>query len=103
MNEPTKAVEGYGGNVTGSGYAPNVSAPGVGTYLAAHIMLKAHAAAYHLYNEKYRESQKGKQQSLSYQHDKTPTVALLQLARREFLCWILGPETSYSKYLRGCP
>lgn len=60
MNEPTKAVEGYGGNMTGSGYAPNVSAPGVGPYLAGHVLLKAHAAAYHLYNKKYRESQKGK-------------------------------------------
>ncbi|PSN36756.1 hypothetical protein C0J52_19375 [Blattella germanica] len=59
INEPTKALEGYGGNVTGSGYAPNVSAPGIGTYLAGHNMLLAHARAYHLYNEKYREKQKG--------------------------------------------
>lgn len=85
INEPTKVTEGYGGNMTGSGYAPNVSAPGVGPYLAAHVLLKAHAAAYHLYNEKYRESQKGKQYTLPYQHDKTQTVALLQLARRQFL------------------
>ncbi|KDR12524.1 Lactase-phlorizin hydrolase [Zootermopsis nevadensis] len=59
INEPTKAVEGYNGNVTGSGYAPNVSLPGVGSYLAGHTMLKAHARAYHLYNNKYREHQKG--------------------------------------------
>ena len=61
MNEPTKTADGYNGNITGFGYAPNVSAPGVGLYLAGHVLLKAHATAYHLYNEKYRESQKGKQ------------------------------------------
>jgi beta-glucosidase/6-phospho-beta-glucosidase/beta-galactosidase len=60
LNEPTKVADGYGGNITGFGYAPNVSAPGVGPYLAGHVMLKAHATAYHLYNEKYRESQKGR-------------------------------------------
>nr|ABN05620.1 female neotenic-specific protein 2 [Cryptotermes secundus] len=60
LNEPTKGVDGYGGNVTGLGYAPNVSAAGIGTYLAGHTMLKAHARAYHLYNDKYRAFQKGR-------------------------------------------
>jgi lactase-phlorizin hydrolase len=76
LNEPTKGVEGYGGNVTGSGYAPNVSASGVGTYLAGHMMLKAHARAYHLYNNKYRAFQKGKYQTLPYQRDKKQNVVV---------------------------
>lgn len=74
LNEPTKGVDGYGGNVTGLGYAPNVSAAGIGTYLAGHTMLKAHARAYHLYNDKYRAFQKGKYQILPYRQDKGQNV-----------------------------
>jgi len=28
---------------------------------------------------------------------------LFLITQREFLCWIVGPETRYSKYCLGCP
>lgn len=46
---------GYGSDF----FAPAVNMPGVGEYLAAHTVLKAHAKAYHLYDDEYREIQKG--------------------------------------------
>uniref|UniRef100_A0A182KAX3 Beta-glucosidase n=1 Tax=Anopheles christyi TaxID=43041 RepID=A0A182KAX3_9DIPT len=56
-NEPYDfCVEGYGTGSTG----PLVYATGVGEYLCAHHVLLSHAAAYHLYQERYREEQDGK-------------------------------------------
>lgn len=50
MNEPSVFCgEGYG---YGS-KAPVVLTPGIGDYLCAHHVLLSHAAAYHLYKEKY--------------------------------------------------
>lgn len=40
-------------------FAPGVKAPGVGEYLCSHHLLQAHAAAYHLYKQKYFEQQQG--------------------------------------------
>uniref|UniRef100_A0A182PT45 Uncharacterized protein n=1 Tax=Anopheles epiroticus TaxID=199890 RepID=A0A182PT45_9DIPT len=55
-NEPYDfCVEGYGTGSTG----PLVYATGVGEYLCAHYVLLSHAAAYHLYQERYRETQGG--------------------------------------------
>uniref|UniRef100_A0A182QND6 Uncharacterized protein n=1 Tax=Anopheles farauti TaxID=69004 RepID=A0A182QND6_9DIPT len=55
-NEPYDfCVEGYGTGKTG----PLVYATGVGEYLCAHHVLLSHAAAYHLYNDHYRQSQNG--------------------------------------------
>ncbi|XP_073702340.1 lactase/phlorizin hydrolase-like [Garra rufa] len=56
FNEPqTIAWSGYGlGQIP-----PNVKQPGDAPYRVAHNLLKAHAQAYHTYDEKYRASQGG--------------------------------------------
>uniref|UniRef100_A0A8C2D9N4 Lactase n=1 Tax=Cyprinus carpio TaxID=7962 RepID=A0A8C2D9N4_CYPCA len=56
FNEPqTIAWSGYGlGQIP-----PNVNQPGDAPYRVAHNLLKAHAQAYHTYDEKYRASQGG--------------------------------------------
>ncbi|XP_049287118.1 myrosinase 1-like [Anopheles funestus] len=55
-NEPYDfCVEGYGTGNSG----PLVYASGVGEYLCAHHVLLSHAAAYQLYNERYRQQQNG--------------------------------------------
>ncbi|XP_055070656.2 lactase/phlorizin hydrolase [Misgurnus anguillicaudatus] len=56
FNEPqTIAWLGYGlGQIP-----PNVKQPGDAPYRVAHNLLKAHANAYHTYDEKYRATQKG--------------------------------------------
>ncbi|KAM6984955.1 LOW QUALITY PROTEIN: lactase/phlorizin hydrolase [Aplochiton taeniatus] len=56
INQPyTIAWLGYGlGQIP-----PNVIRPGDAPYKVAHNLLKAHAKAYHTYDEKYRESQRG--------------------------------------------
>ncbi|XP_055585759.1 myrosinase 1-like [Uranotaenia lowii] len=55
-NEPYDfCVEGYGNGQSG----PLIYAPGVGEYLCAHHVLLSHAAAYHVYDKKYRAMQKG--------------------------------------------
>ncbi|KAF2881313.1 hypothetical protein ILUMI_24860, partial [Ignelater luminosus] len=57
FNEPTVlCLDGYGGNV----HAPGYNLSGIGEYLCIHNMLKAHARAYHLYDKKYKPTQKGK-------------------------------------------
>lgn len=56
FNEPFNfCIDGYGTGIN----APGINASGVGEYLCAHYMLQAHAAAYHLYKEKYFEAQQG--------------------------------------------
>lgn len=56
VNEPYNyCTIGYG---SGS-WAPSIKSPGVGEYLCGHHLLLAHAAAYHLYKDKYFEKQKG--------------------------------------------
>uniref|UniRef100_A0A667Z083 Lactase n=1 Tax=Myripristis murdjan TaxID=586833 RepID=A0A667Z083_9TELE len=56
FNQPhTIAWSGYGlGQIP-----PNVKMPGDAPYRVAHNLLKAHAKAYHTYDEKYRKSQGG--------------------------------------------
>ncbi|XP_034741972.1 lactase-phlorizin hydrolase [Etheostoma cragini] len=56
FNQPyTIAWSGYGlGQVP-----PNVKNPGIAPYRVAHNLIKAHAKAYHTYNDKYRKSQGG--------------------------------------------
>ncbi|XP_077992257.1 cytosolic beta-glucosidase-like [Glandiceps talaboti] len=56
FNEPwIVALLGY---ESGS-FAPGVVAPGPIPYLVAHHLIKAHAEAWHTYNNKYRSTQKG--------------------------------------------
>ncbi|KAI4805824.1 hypothetical protein KUCAC02_010420 [Chaenocephalus aceratus] len=56
FNQPhTIAWSGYGfGQVP-----PNVTNPGISPYRVAHNLIKAHAKAYHTYDDKYRASQGG--------------------------------------------
>ncbi|KAG7503012.1 lactase-phlorizin hydrolase-like [Solea senegalensis] len=56
FNQPyTIAWSGYGlGQIP-----PNVKNPGIAPYRVAHNLIKAHAKAYHTYDDKYRKSQGG--------------------------------------------
>ncbi|XP_061648558.1 lactase/phlorizin hydrolase-like isoform X2 [Phyllopteryx taeniolatus] len=65
FNQPyTIAWSGYGlGQIP-----PNVRKPGSAPYRVAHNLIKAHAKAYHIYDEKYRKSQGG-QVSLALNSD----------------------------------
>ncbi|XP_037646094.1 lactase-phlorizin hydrolase-like [Sebastes umbrosus] len=56
FNQPhTIAWSGYGlGQIP-----PNVKNPGIAPYRVAHNLIKAHATAYHTYDDKYRKSQGG--------------------------------------------
>jgi beta-glucosidase/6-phospho-beta-glucosidase/beta-galactosidase len=56
INEPYYHAFGYEGTV----FAPGLNSTGIGGYLAAHNMIKAHARVYHLYDKQYRSTQKGK-------------------------------------------
>lgn len=40
--------------------APGINGQGVAEYKCAHNIIKAHAAAWHIYDEHYRSKQKGK-------------------------------------------
>lgn len=56
FNQPhTIAWSGYGlGQIP-----PNVKSPAIAPYRVAHNLIKAHATAYHTYDDKYRKSQSG--------------------------------------------
>jgi lactase-phlorizin hydrolase len=57
FNEPSVFTNGYESNTY---HAPSIETPGFGKYLASHTVLKAHAQAYHLYNDTFRAKQGGK-------------------------------------------
>jgi hypothetical protein len=42
--------------------APEVNSPHVGVYLTLHTILRSHASVFHLYNEEFRNTQKGNTQ-----------------------------------------
>lgn len=56
INEPYYQAFGYEGTI----FAPGLNSTGIGGYMAAHNLIKAHARAYHLYEKHYRSKQKGK-------------------------------------------
>lgn len=56
FNEPKQICA--GGYDTG-GYSPQNLHPGTGAYLCAHNLLRAHAKAYRVYDEKFRDTQNG--------------------------------------------
>ncbi|XP_056632045.1 myrosinase 1-like [Diorhabda sublineata] len=57
FNEPKQTCSrGYGRG----DYAPGIKSPGVGEYLCIHNVIKAHATAWHIYDEEFRKHQKGK-------------------------------------------
>ncbi|XP_061162617.1 lactase/phlorizin hydrolase-like, partial [Saccostrea echinata] len=57
FNEPW--IVSYLGYGVGT-FPPGKKGPGSNTYITAHNIIQAHAEAYHVYNTKYRPSQKGK-------------------------------------------
>uniref|UniRef100_H2YY92 beta-glucosidase n=1 Tax=Ciona savignyi TaxID=51511 RepID=H2YY92_CIOSA len=52
-------ADGKGESYGVAAFAPGHYSPGEGVYYAAHSIIKSHAQAYHIYNNTYRESQKG--------------------------------------------
>nr|CAD7458315.1 unnamed protein product [Timema tahoe] len=58
FNEPYETTTGYSAS-TGVD-APAIDLSGIGDYLAAHTILKAHATAYHVYDTEFRAQQNGK-------------------------------------------
>ncbi|KAF2903156.1 hypothetical protein ILUMI_03026, partial [Ignelater luminosus] len=57
FNEPKQICNyGYG---TGR-FAPGIVSSGIGDYICTHNLIKAHAQVYHLYNEVFRPTQKGR-------------------------------------------
>jgi beta-glucosidase/6-phospho-beta-glucosidase/beta-galactosidase len=56
FNEPHSMCAGYGERRL---TAPGIDAHGIGDYMTAHTVLKAHARVYHLYDTVYRKRQKG--------------------------------------------
>lgn len=62
FNEPYNfCYHGYGIQMK----APALNMSGIADYLCAHTVLKAHARVYHLYNTTYKDTQRGKNLSLS--------------------------------------
>ncbi|KAJ4448536.1 hypothetical protein ANN_10554 [Periplaneta americana] len=59
INEPDLVALGYEGPYASAPRAPSVDAPGVGYYLAGHNLVLSHAAVYHLYDDEFRDKQKG--------------------------------------------
>ncbi|XP_023022880.2 myrosinase 1 [Leptinotarsa decemlineata] len=56
FNEPKQPCNhGYGSG----DYAPGIQSPGIGEYMCSHNVIKAHAKAWHIYNDKFRAEQKG--------------------------------------------
>ncbi|KAK9511654.1 hypothetical protein O3M35_000274 [Rhynocoris fuscipes] len=56
INEPLSIMNSY----EGTSGPPALNYQGYGGYLSGHNLLKAHAKAYHLYDQKYRPTQQGK-------------------------------------------
>lgn len=56
INEPREiCYEGYGSTTK----APRINATGIGEYLCAKNLVKAHANAYHIYNNEFKNEQGG--------------------------------------------
>ncbi|XP_063932750.1 myrosinase 1-like [Zophobas morio] len=57
FNEPKQTcMQGYGDGEK----APGIKASGVADYKCTHVLLKAHAKAYHIYDEEFRATQNGR-------------------------------------------
>lgn len=56
FNEPLQVCQGGYAGIA----APAVVSDGIGDYLCAHTLLKAHARAYHIYDKEFRASQNGR-------------------------------------------
>ncbi|XP_013194176.1 myrosinase 1 isoform X2 [Amyelois transitella] len=95
FNEPYEICEdAYGDEKK----APAINSHGVGNYLCSDTLLKAHAEAYHLYNETYRPMQNGKIMisinSIWYEPqdpENAEQVALAEVANQFKFGWFANP------------
>ncbi|XP_036401517.1 lactase-phlorizin hydrolase [Megalops cyprinoides] len=80
---------GYGTGV----YPPGIKDPVVDSYQATHIMLKSHAEAWHVYNDKYRQLQGGKvgiALNSEWAEPLTPSSPEAMAASERYLQFMLG-------------
>ena len=56
INEPHIVIKGYSRT---KGKAPSLGQPGVSDYMATRTILLAHARAYHVYHDEFKNTQKG--------------------------------------------
>lgn len=56
FNEPKQTCA---GGYDSAGFSPQNLHPGIGGYVCAHNLLRAHAQVYHIYNETYKATQNG--------------------------------------------
>jgi beta-glucosidase/6-phospho-beta-glucosidase/beta-galactosidase len=60
FNEPyNMCLNGYGTRTFFVVFAPDLGVHGIGEYECTHNVIKAHARAYHLYNDTFKATQKG--------------------------------------------
>jgi lactase-phlorizin hydrolase len=62
INDPHSVSYGYSDPQS---LAPGVNGTAVGYYLAAHTLIKSHARVYRLYEKEFRDSQGGKNRTVS--------------------------------------
>ncbi|CAH0564482.1 unnamed protein product [Brassicogethes aeneus] len=94
INEPRLVcLMGYGINVM----APAYNNTGIGDYLCGHTLLKAHARAYHIYDDEFRKDQKGKIfivlefQWLIPKTNSTADINVTETARHFMFGWFANP------------
>ncbi|XP_077295396.1 myrosinase 1-like [Arctopsyche grandis] len=97
FNEPwVVCIEGYGG----ISKAPALGMNGIAEYICAHNILKSHAKAYHLYDDLYRSTQKGRigwSLNANWDHPATKSPADIEAAERAIqmnLGWFAHPVFS---------
>ncbi|XP_046748522.1 myrosinase 1-like isoform X1 [Diprion similis] len=81
----------------GVGLAPATHSPGVGVYLVGQTLLKSHAKAYHLYQERFKSKQKGRISMVIHwfgyvpKTDAPEDVALAEKAKQFKFGWFAHP------------
>ncbi|XP_063174479.1 lactase/phlorizin hydrolase isoform X1 [Candoia aspera] len=82
----------YAGYGTGQ-HPPGIFSPGTASYQVAHVILKAHAQAWHVYNGQYRPQQQGKVGIVlnsDWAEPKTPRLPQDLKAAERYLQFMLG-------------
>uniref|UniRef100_A0A8C0H6P5 Lactase n=1 Tax=Chelonoidis abingdonii TaxID=106734 RepID=A0A8C0H6P5_CHEAB len=82
----------YAGCGTGQ-HPPGITGPGVASYKVAHSVIKAHAKAWHLYDDRYRSQQHGKVGVVlnsDWAEPKTPTSSEDVKAAERYMHFMLG-------------
>uniref|UniRef100_A0A8C8R728 Lactase n=1 Tax=Pelusios castaneus TaxID=367368 RepID=A0A8C8R728_9SAUR len=82
----------YAGYGTGQ-HPPGIADPGVASFKVAHSIIKAHAKAWHVYDDKYRSQQRGKVGIVlnsDWAEPKTPTSSEDVKAAERYMQFMLG-------------